>query len=70
MCESGEAATRPGGLDAGMPLDEGNDLLIEPPAMGWHTVTLHAADGGGLEASSSVWVWVGHGISLPMIAGR
>ena len=57
-------------LDEETPLGEGDDILIEPPTIGWHTITFHAADGDAMVASSSVPVFVGHRISLPVIVER
>lgn len=48
-------------------LGHGSDLLVEGLSRGWHTITLHAADGDEQIGSDSVSILVGNRIYLPLV---
>jgi len=48
-------------------LGHGSDLLVEGLSPGWHTITLHVADGDEQIGSDSVSILVGNWIHLPLV---
>ena len=48
-------------------MGHGSDVFVEGLSFGWHTVTLHAADGDEQIGSDSVIILVGNRIYLPLV---
>jgi len=48
-------------------LDTGEEVLVPALSLGWHTLTLTAADSDGLTATDSIAIYVGNRLQLPLL---